>query len=199
MLQHRPLPAIGDPFYPSLNKTIPPKPSRADGTLGRRLQSSVRGQQLCKAPSPPVSQVKGRYDTPRSLLCPPLQKPQAKRHLAGRQHQHGRAGEPTLPLASGLPLASSPLHRAQLQLKRRFNGGSYKNPSLRLEQLLRSALRGPQAPAPATLTGRKVHAGFLHECTRVEASLGSGPSTSECQRDPRPRAARAAVPVKDAR
>lgn len=104
MLRHRPLPASGDPFYPSLNKTIPPpKPSRAGGTAGARPRSSVRGQQLCKAPSPSVSQAKGHFDTPGSLLCPHLRKPQAKRHLAGRQHQHGQAGEPTLPLASTRP------------------------------------------------------------------------------------------------
>lgn len=91
-------PGPRDPFYPSLNTTIPPKPWRAEGTAGRRLQSSVRGQRLCKAPSPP-HKPRDFSTPPGSLLCSDPRKPQAKRHLAGCRHHHGHAGEPALPLA----------------------------------------------------------------------------------------------------
>lgn len=166
MLRHRPLPASGDPFYPSLNKTIPPpKPSRADGSAGTRPRSSVRGQQLCKAPSPPVSQAKGHFDTPRVTSLPsPAEAtgketprwPPASARARGRAH--------------AAPCQHSPLNRAQLQLKRRFKGGAAtKIPPLDWN----NSSAAPRGDRRHRLTGREAHAGFLHERTRVEGSPGS--------------------------
>lgn len=99
------------PSLPFPEQNHPPKLWCAVGKAGTRLQSSACGQLLCKALTPPVSQAKRHFNTPRSLLCSHLQKSQAKGHLAGCQHQHGHVGEPMS------ICQRSPLNRAQLQLK----------------------------------------------------------------------------------
>ena len=168
---------LSGPSLPFSEQNRPPKPSRADGKAGTRLQSSAALQG--SFPTSVASQER-HFDTSRSLLCSHLRKPQAEtpRWLPALARARRRAQ--VWLLAAAAACQHSPLNCAQLQLKCRFKDGSYKNPSLRLEKLLRSTLWGPQAAAPAMLTGRKVHAGFLHKCMRVQASLCIGPSTSEC-------------------
>lgn len=161
-------PGRRDPLYPSLNKTIPPKPSRCRWK-GRRVPAELGSWAAALQGSFPTSVInqERHFDTSRSLLCSHLPKPQAEtpRRLPASARAHGRAHVRLL--AAAAARQRSPLNHAQPQLKGRLKGGSYKNPSFRLEKLLHSSLRGPQAPAPTTLRGGKVHAGFLHKCTQV--------------------------------
>lgn len=81
------------PSLPFSEQNHPPKPSRAGGKAGRRLQSSVRGQHLCKALSPPQAErdiltAPGHFS---ALTCGSRR----HRHLAGCQRQHGHMGQPT--------------------------------------------------------------------------------------------------------
>lgn len=156
------------PSLPFSEQNHPPKPSRCRWK-GRRAPAELGSRAAALQGSFPISVInqERHFDTSRSLLCSHLPKPQAEtpRRLPASARAHGRAHVRLL--AAAAARQRSPLNHAQPQLKGRLKGGSYENPSFRLEKLLHSSLRGPQAPAPTMLTGGKAHAGFLHKRTQA--------------------------------